>query len=120
MIPAYQHLHPYDDEEDMGYVEPVKTKSIVSPTLPLNVKFDITSVMIQLLNLKGVLLGSETDDVNMHIANFIGICILYTILGVDQEAFRLRLFPFSLTGEASVRLGELLRVSITTWHELCK
>lgn len=54
--------------------------------------------MIQLLNLKGVFLGLATDDTNMHLANFIGICTSYTILGVDQKVFKVAVVPFSLTG----------------------
>lgn len=76
--------------------------------------------MIQLLNLKGVFSGVETDDANLYLANFTGIFTSYTILGVDQKALRLRLFPFLLTGEVSLWLGEFLRGSITTWHELWK
>lgn len=44
--------------------------------------------------------------VNMHLDNFIGICTSYTTPGVDQEAIELRLFPFSLIGEALLWLGE--------------
>lgn len=38
----------------MSYVDPAETGAIIPPTLATNVKFDITSVTIQLLNLKGV------------------------------------------------------------------
>ncbi|KAH0735413.1 hypothetical protein KY285_011120 [Solanum tuberosum] len=53
----------------------------------------ITSTMIQLLNLKG-------------------------IPGVSQTAMRLKLFPLSLTGEATNWMNELPNDSIRTWTEL--
>lgn len=102
----------------MGYLEPAEWGAIVPPVLAPNVQFDITNAMIQLLNLKGVFSGAAKDDANMHLTNFVGICTNYNIQGVNQEALRLRLFPFSLTGEGSLWLGELLRGSITTWYEL--
>lgn len=57
--------------------------------LPPIVKFDITSVMIQLLNLKDRFSGAAIDDANMHLANITRICTSYTIPVVDQEALRL-------------------------------
>lgn len=75
-------------------VDPAKTGAIVPPTLTPNVKFHITTVIIQLLNLKGALSGEAIDDANMHLTNFIRICTSYTIPRVDQEALRLWLFPF--------------------------
>lgn len=54
LIPTYQYLYPYDEEDDMGYVEPTEKRAIIPPTPPPNFKFDITSAMIQLLNLKGI------------------------------------------------------------------
>lgn len=57
----------------MRCIELTETRAIIIPTLPPNVKFDITSVVNQLLNLKGVFVGLPTDDTNMHLTNFIGI-----------------------------------------------
>lgn len=48
MIPALQYFQPYDDGEDMGYVEPAETRVIIRPVLPYNVKFDITNAMIKI------------------------------------------------------------------------
>lgn len=49
----------------MGYVAPTKMGSIIPPTLSPNVKFDITSAIIQLLNLQGVFSGESTDNATM-------------------------------------------------------
>ncbi|KAF3672677.1 hypothetical protein FXO37_07403 [Capsicum annuum] len=117
VIPAYQYVQPYiDDKEDMGYVEPTETGAIVLPILLPGIKFDITSVMIQLLTLKGMFVGLPIDDANLHLTNFLVICNSYTDLG--QEALRLRCFPFYLTREAFLWLGELPRGFITAWNEL--
>lgn len=40
MILLDQYFQSYDDEEDMGYVEPTKTRDIIPPTQPIKVKFD--------------------------------------------------------------------------------
>lgn len=96
MILACQYLQLYDNKEDVGYVEPTKIWAFISPTLPLVLKFDKTSDIIKLLNLKGVFVGLSMNDEN-YLANFIRIYTFYTIPGVDQVALRLRLFFFSLT-----------------------
>ena len=66
--PIYERL-----EEDLSYLEPVETGVIIPPELPEGTKFDITSAIIHLLNLKGVFLGLPTDDTNMHVMSFMGI-----------------------------------------------
>lgn len=52
---------------DLGYVDLTEIEAIISPALLLNMMFDVTNCMIQLLNLKGVLVGSPTDETNMHL-----------------------------------------------------
>ncbi|XP_015166978.1 uncharacterized protein [Solanum tuberosum] len=74
--------------------------------------------MIQLLNLKGMFRGATGDDANQHLMNFVAICKSQEILGVNQTTMRLRLFPLSLTGEATNWLNEMLDDSIRTWNEL--
>lgn len=44
----------------------------------------------------------------MRRINFFRIFTSYTILGVDQKALRLGLFPFFLSGEATLGLGNYL------------
>lgn len=57
----------------MGHVKSVEIGAIIPPALPSNVKFDITSALIQLLKLKGIFLGADIDDANTYHANFVGI-----------------------------------------------
>ena len=40
------------------------------------------------------------EDANAHLQHFLEICSTFTIKGVNQEAIRLRLFPFSLLEKA--------------------
>lgn len=76
----------YDNpEEDLGYVEPIEIVTVILLEFPQDNKFGITSVTIQLVNLMGVFDGLPTDDVNMHIMNFMGICTSYNMLEVSQK-----------------------------------
>lgn len=43
----------------------IDTRAIIPPELPQEVKFDTTSAMIQLLNLKGVFVGLPNNNTNM-------------------------------------------------------
>lgn len=93
---------------------PTYIGAIVSLTLLSGVKFDITCSIIQLLNMKGVFASFLNNDKSMHLINFIGTFTSYNLPGVNMESLRIRLFPFSLTAETILLLGELHRRSITT------
>lgn len=57
----------------------------------------------------------------MHLRNFIMVCICISNTIFSEEILKLRLFLFSLTGEATTWLDDMLAQSITTWEELvCK
>lgn len=57
------------------------------------------SVMIQLLNLKGMIVGLPIDDANMNVMNFVRICSSFNLPRVSQEILLIKLFPFSLKGK---------------------
>ncbi|KAK4706510.1 hypothetical protein R3W88_033927 [Solanum pinnatisectum] len=92
--------------------------AIVLPALPPSVKFTITSTMIQMLNLKGMLRGVAGDDANQHLMNFVVMCKSQEIPGVSQTTMRLRLFTLSLTEKATNWLNEMPNDSIRTWTKL--
>ncbi|KAH0765021.1 hypothetical protein KY285_000892 [Solanum tuberosum] len=71
---AQQPAHMVLKEDDLDLDGVKVTGAIVLPALPLGVKFIITSTMIQLLNLKGMLRGAAGDDANQHLMNFVEIC----------------------------------------------
>ena len=45
--------------------------------------------------------GKAHEDANAHLQHLLKICSTFTIKAVNQEAIRLRLFPFSLLGKAN-------------------
>lgn len=69
---------------------------------------------MQLLNRKNVFASLPMDDVDMHIINFIRICTLYNLPGVSDKALKIRLFLFSLIGKATLCIGKLHRVFVTS------
>ncbi|KAK4724306.1 hypothetical protein R3W88_027085 [Solanum pinnatisectum] len=66
--------HMMYEEDDLDLNGDGAIGAIVLPTLPLGVKFTITSTMIQLLNLKGMFRGVASNDANQHLMNFVAIC----------------------------------------------
>lgn len=76
--------------------------TIIPPPFAPGAKFSITRTMIQLLNLKRLFGGLFGDDPNMHLVNFIIICKSFDNPGVSQNTVRLRLFPLSLSREATI------------------
>ncbi|KAK4737359.1 hypothetical protein R3W88_001056 [Solanum pinnatisectum] len=94
-----------------------ETRVIVLPPYSLGVKFTIINTMIHLLNLEGLFRETIGEDSNQHLMNFVRICKPTEILEASQKVMRLRLFPLSLTGEATNWLNELPHDSITNWEE---
>src|ERR1044072_9500143 len=64
--------------------------------------------------------GAPTDDPNLHLSVFVQYADTVKANGVNPEAIRLRLFPFSLRDRARAWLQSLPSNSITTWDELKK
>ncbi|XP_075479347.1 uncharacterized protein LOC142520229 [Primulina tabacum] len=64
--------------------------------------------------------GSQTEDPNAHLEGFLSICDTIKFNGVSTDAIRLRLFPFSLHGEAVEWLRDLPACSIATWNGFVK
>ncbi|XP_070013985.1 uncharacterized protein [Nicotiana sylvestris] len=69
---------------------------------------------------KGLFSGSQVEDSQQHLKNFLSICKTQRQPNVTPEAIKLLLFPFSVTGAAQTWLNSLSINSITTWDELVR
>jgi len=82
---------------------------IVYPTVEGN-NFEIKLALIYLVQ-QNQFFGSPTEDLNLHVSNFLR-------LKANQEAVRLHLFPFSLGDRASAWFHSLEVGSITSWDQM--
>ncbi|PHT34704.1 hypothetical protein CQW23_26504 [Capsicum baccatum] len=73
-----------DDDDDLDGAG--ATGDIIPPPLAPGAKFNITSTMILLFQLKGLFGGLAGDDPNMHLINFISTCKSFDNPGVGQNA----------------------------------
>ncbi|PIN19344.1 DNA-directed DNA polymerase [Handroanthus impetiginosus] len=89
-------------------------KSCVAfPELPAGVKVEIP--MIRMIQNTAQFCGLSHENPNRHIDNFLKICDTLRQEGVPKDALRLRLFSFSLLGDALDWFEYLPEDSITTW-----
>ena len=83
-----------------------------------NNNFEIKSSLINMIQ-SNKYHGLALEDPLDHLDNFDKLCGTTNINGVSEDAFKLRLFPFSLGDKAHTWEKSLSRDSITTWDE-CK
>ncbi|KAK4271099.1 hypothetical protein QN277_019840 [Acacia crassicarpa] len=87
--------------------------TIINPTVHAN-NFEIKPSLISLVQ-QSSFSGSDLEDPNQHIETFLQICDTIKMNGVPEDALRLRLFPFSLTGKARAWLRSCPTGSLSTW-----
>jgi len=112
-----------DDISNLNDAIKAQLDDVGAIRLPLvmgNVVFHVTKLMLQLLHMKGSFEGLAHEDSYEHIRNFMDVCGPFVFENITQESVRLKLFPFSIMGEATRWLVELLRETITSWEELTK
>ncbi|XP_070677991.1 uncharacterized protein [Malus domestica] len=88
---------------------------IVYPELDATSSYEIKDYFINMLPKFS---GDENQDASEHVDNFLDICGTHNIKGVSDEFIRLKLFPFSLMGDARTWFKTLPARSITSWTQL--
>ncbi|XP_061338083.1 uncharacterized protein LOC133284958 [Gastrolobium bilobum] len=90
--------------------------SIIRPPINAN-NFDIQPALINLVE-KNSFGGEDYEDPNDFMDRFLRICDTTKHNGVSDDAIRLRLFPFVVTGKTLRWLDRQDPNSITTWDDL--
>ena len=81
------------------------------------VHFEFKPMMFQMLQTIGQFGGFPHEDPHEHLKQFLEVCSNFIIPGVSENAFRLKLFPYSLKDKAKSWLNSLEPNSIHTWNE---
>ncbi|GJS98315.1 putative ribonuclease H-like domain-containing protein [Tanacetum coccineum] len=93
------------------------TPSFAISQLPISNNFVIKGTHMQMIR-DNQFDGRVCSDPHHHVADFLEITNLFQYGENQEEAVKLRTFPFSLSGEAKTWLNELNEGRITTWHEM--
>ncbi|XP_073122405.1 uncharacterized protein [Henckelia pumila] len=80
--------------------------SIVRPAVEAN-SFELKPSIIQMIQLQARFGGTSMEDPYSHLERFLSICNTIKFNRVTSDAVRLRLFPFSLQGDALDWLDDL-------------
>ncbi|XP_060182485.1 uncharacterized protein LOC132612180 [Lycium barbarum] len=91
--------------------------SVRRPPIAAN-NFEIRTYLIQTIQNSCQFTGDVSEDPHSHLIDFLELAETCRYNGVTTDAIRLRLFPFSLKGEAKTWLRGLPRGSITTWDQM--
>ena len=87
------------------------------PTGPViknrNGNFEIKTGLITMVQ-ASTFYGKPNEDASAHLQQFLELCSTFTIRGVEEDAIRLRLFPFSILGKAK-QWFYANRTEINTW-----
>ncbi|KAK2354700.1 hypothetical protein QL285_092185 [Trifolium repens] len=83
-------------------------------------QFEFKPMMFQMLQTIGQFSGAATYDPHLHLKQFLEVASKFKIPGITDDAFRLRLFPYSLRDRAKGWLNSLEPNSIATWNALAE
>jgi len=83
-------------------------------------QFDLKPVMFQMLQTVGQFSGMPTEDPHLHLRLFMEVSDSFKLVGVPEDALRLKLFLYSLRDRARAWLNSLPPNSISTWQELAE
>ncbi|XP_073064066.1 uncharacterized protein [Primulina eburnea] len=107
-----------ETESDLDHKPEVEEMAGEEDNRTLMDTFELKPGIIQMIQLQVKFGGSPSEDPNAHLENFLSICDTIKCNGVSTDAIRLRLFTFSLQGDAMEWLRDLPAGSITTWDGL--
>ncbi|XP_019267682.1 PREDICTED: uncharacterized protein LOC109244964 [Nicotiana attenuata] len=91
--------------------------SVRKPPVAAN-NFEIRTGLIQTIQQSCIFTGDTSEDPHSHLIDFLELVETAKYNGVPPEAIKLRLFPFSLKGDAKTWLRSLPQGSITTWDQM--
>ena len=80
--------------------------------------FKLKPVIFQMLQTVGQFNGLPNEDPHIHLKLFLEVSDAFNIVGVTQDALRLRLFLYSLRDQVRAWLNSLPYDFITTWNDL--
>ena len=92
---------------------------IVRPVITAN-QFEFKPMMFQMLQTVGQFGGTHQEDPHLHLRQFLEVCSNFKIPGVTEDAFRLRLFPYSLKDRAKSWLNAMEPNSVTDWNTMAE
>ncbi|XP_019244373.1 PREDICTED: uncharacterized protein LOC109224241 [Nicotiana attenuata] len=107
--------NPFVDIDE--YIE--DTNAIVPPVVGAST-FKVEHGLILMLKAEGFFRNSTDDDPTQHLRNFLGVCAMHKQNNVSDDALRLRVFKYSLAGDAMRWLQNLPPNSIRSWPELVR
>ncbi|XP_019241897.1 PREDICTED: uncharacterized protein LOC109221924, partial [Nicotiana attenuata] len=107
--------NPFADIDE--YIE--DTNAIVPPVVGAST-FKVEHGLILMLKAEGFFRNSTDEDPTQHLRNFLGVCVMHKQNNVSDDALRLRVFKYSLAGDARRWLQNLPPNSIRSWPELVR
>ncbi|KAK9673802.1 hypothetical protein RND81_12G190900 [Saponaria officinalis] len=96
--------------------KPVVISSIVKPAIGAN-NFELKTSLIQFIQTEQFG-GSPLENPNEHLNSFLDKSDTIKVNGVTEDAIRLRLFPYSVRGNAKEWLRNCAVDSFDTWEKL--
>lgn len=103
--------------------DPIQLCGVCAVSLPpfeVNVVFNVSSMMLELLRMKGLYVEVSHENPHEHIQNFVDVMVLSYSRTYHKNQCVSGCFHLYLMGESSKWLAELLRDSITSWMNLPK
>ncbi|CAL1382162.1 unnamed protein product [Linum trigynum] len=80
--------------------------------------FEIKPDLVTMIQSNSLFHGVSNEPPTEHVQKFIELAESLKINGVPKDALKLRLFPYSLAGNASRWLNNKSALSITLWEDM--